>query len=160
MSGSVIRSIAAIDAPLLLTQKVQQRCRARFPVYAMAWTHPKTEGVRRAWGWRSLWTTAIDWFAKRSAFWRGPLVGDRLRDHGEIWQRGDAELANDPALRLGPHKGVVYPALASISNARWDLWANKHWMSHDTVDTGGISSSDGDRSNLQEHVVFFCARRG
>ena len=54
MSSSVIPSIAAIDASLLLTQKVQQRCRARFPVYAMAWTHPKTEGVRGAWGWRSI----------------------------------------------------------------------------------------------------------
>jgi L-fuconate dehydratase len=34
------------------------------------------------------------------------------------------EMANDPALRwLGPHKGVVHLALASISNACWDLWA-------------------------------------
>jgi L-fuconate dehydratase len=34
------------------------------------------------------------------------------------------KMANDPALRwLGPHKGVVHLALASISNACWDLWA-------------------------------------
>ena len=34
------------------------------------------------------------------------------------------EMANDPALRwLGPHKGVVHLALASITNACWDLWA-------------------------------------
>jgi L-fuconate dehydratase len=33
-------------------------------------------------------------------------------------------LADDPALRwLGPHKGVVYLALASIVNACFDLWA-------------------------------------
>jgi len=33
-------------------------------------------------------------------------------------------LANDPCLRwLGPHKGVVHLALASITNACFDLWA-------------------------------------
>ena len=33
-------------------------------------------------------------------------------------------LADDPALRwLGPHKGVVHLALASITNACFDLWA-------------------------------------
>jgi len=33
-------------------------------------------------------------------------------------------MANDPALRwLGPHKGVVHLALASVANACWDLWA-------------------------------------
>ncbi len=34
------------------------------------------------------------------------------------------QLANDPMLRwLGPHKGVVHLALASITNACFDLWA-------------------------------------
>jgi L-fuconate dehydratase len=34
------------------------------------------------------------------------------------------QLANDPQLRwLGPHKGVVHLALASITNACFDLWA-------------------------------------
>ena len=33
-------------------------------------------------------------------------------------------MANDTSLRwLGPHKGVVHLALASIANACWDLWA-------------------------------------
>jgi L-fuconate dehydratase len=33
-------------------------------------------------------------------------------------------MADDPALRwLGPHKGVVHLALASITNACFDLWA-------------------------------------
>ena len=35
------------------------------------------------------------------------------------------QMANDPALRwlVGPQKGVVHLALASISNSCWDLWA-------------------------------------
>jgi L-fuconate dehydratase len=38
--------------------------------------------------------------------------------------RTSRALADDPALRwLGPHKGVVHLALASITNACFDLWA-------------------------------------
>jgi L-fuconate dehydratase len=49
------------------------------------------------------------------------------RDIEEIMDRfGDTSrsLADDPQLRwLGPHKGVVHLALASITNACFDLWA-------------------------------------
>jgi L-fuconate dehydratase len=54
----------------------------------------------------------------------GPLVGlsieELMADFGNMSKR----LADDPALRwLGPHKGVVHLALASITNACFDLWA-------------------------------------
>src|SRR6266436_1188415 len=53
-----------------------------------------------------------------------PLAGleieELMADFGSMAQR----LANDPCLRwLGPHKGVVHLALASITNACFDLWA-------------------------------------
>ena len=53
-----------------------------------------------------------------------PLAGMEIEhlmaDFGCMAQR----LANDPCLRwLGPHKGVVHLALASITNACFDLWA-------------------------------------
>ena len=53
-----------------------------------------------------------------------PLVGleieELMADFGAMSQR----LADDPSLRwLGPHKGVVHLALASITNACFDLWA-------------------------------------
>jgi L-fuconate dehydratase len=53
-----------------------------------------------------------------------PLAGleieELMDDFGSMAQR----LANDPCLRwLGPHKGVVHLALASITNACFDLWA-------------------------------------
>lgn len=55
-----------------------------------------------------------------------PLIGtpmeDLMADFGNISRR----LADDPALRwLGPHKGVVHLALASIVNACFDLWAKQ-----------------------------------
>src|ERR1700756_5876041 len=47
-------------------------------------------------------------------------VEELMFSFGEISRR----LANDPQLRwLGPHKGVVHLALASITNACFDLWA-------------------------------------
>lgn len=43
-----------------------------------------------------------------------------MADFG-VWQRG---ASNEQQLRwLGPHKGVVQLALASVTNACWDLWA-------------------------------------
>ena len=53
-----------------------------------------------------------------------PLVGleieELMADFGTMSRR----LADDPSLRwLGPHKGVVHLALASVTNACFDLWA-------------------------------------
>lgn len=43
-----------------------------------------------------------------------------MANFGEVSQ----QLAQDPQLRwLGPHKGVVHLALASLTNACFDLWA-------------------------------------
>jgi len=50
----------------------------------------------------------------------GMAVEDLMGDFGRI----SRQLADDPSLRwLGPHKGVVHLALASITNACFDLWA-------------------------------------
>jgi L-fuconate dehydratase len=53
-----------------------------------------------------------------------PLVGreieDLMADFGAVFR----QIADHPQLRwLGPHKGVVHLALASITNACFDLWA-------------------------------------
>jgi L-fuconate dehydratase len=51
---------------------------------------------------------------------RGRTIDELMADFG----RTARQLANDPMLRwLGPHKGVVHLALASITNACFDLWA-------------------------------------
>ena len=59
----------------------------------------------------------------------GPLAGleieELMADFGSMAQR----LANDPSLRwLGPHKGVVHLALASLTNACFDLWAKSRGL--------------------------------
>lgn len=60
---------------------------------------------------------AIDLLARPLA---GLEIEELMADFGAMARR----LADDPSLRwLGPHKGVVHLALASITNACFDLWA-------------------------------------
>ena len=53
-----------------------------------------------------------------------PLLGRPIEDLMAEFGRVAQQMADDPMLRwLGPHKGVVHLALASITNACFDLWA-------------------------------------
>src|ERR1700736_954296 len=53
-----------------------------------------------------------------------PLIGIAIEELMSNFGRVSRKLADDPSLRwLGPHKGVVHFALASITNACFDLWA-------------------------------------
>src|SRR5438270_2458799 len=55
------------------------------------------------------------------------LVGFDVQELMANFGETSRQLADDPQLRwLGPHKGVVHPALASITNACFDLWAKVH----------------------------------
>jgi L-fuconate dehydratase len=50
----------------------------------------------------------------------GRGIEELMSDFGDI----SRQLADDPQLRwLGPHKGIVHLALASLTNAAFDLWA-------------------------------------
>jgi len=60
---------------------------------------------------------AIEMLAKPLA---GAAIEELMADFGHVSRK----LADDPSLRwLGPHKGVVHLALASITNACFDFWA-------------------------------------
>ncbi len=53
-----------------------------------------------------------------------PLAGLPIEELMADFGRRSRMLADDPCLRwLGPHKGIVHLALASITNACFDLWA-------------------------------------
>jgi len=53
-----------------------------------------------------------------------PLTGIAIEELMSDFGRVSRKLADDPSLRwLGPHKGVVHLALASITNACFDFWA-------------------------------------
>jgi L-fuconate dehydratase len=53
-----------------------------------------------------------------------PLIGRDIEDLMADWGAVQRTLADHPQYRwLGPHKGLVHLALASITNACFDLWA-------------------------------------
>jgi L-fuconate dehydratase len=53
-----------------------------------------------------------------------PLAQMGIEELMADFGRTSRQLADDPSLRwLGPHKGVIHLALASITNACFDLWA-------------------------------------
>jgi len=53
-----------------------------------------------------------------------PLLGQQIEQVMAEFGRISRQIADNPAMRwLGPHKGVVHLALASITNACFDLWA-------------------------------------
>jgi L-fuconate dehydratase len=55
------------------------------------------------------------------------LVGRDLETMMSAWGERSRQLADDASYRwLGPHKGAVHLALASITNACFDLWAKHH----------------------------------
>ncbi len=55
----------------------------------------------------------------------GAAIEELMLDFGAVSRK----LADHPQLRwLGPHKGVVHLALASITNAAFDLWAKSRGM--------------------------------
>jgi len=60
---------------------------------------------------------AIDYLVRHV---EGKEINELMADFGTTYKR----MADDPNLRwLGPHKGVIHLALASVVNACYDLWA-------------------------------------
>ena len=58
-----------------------------------------------------------------------PLAGLEIEPLMAGFGQMSRRLADDPSLRwLGPHKGVVHLALASITNACFDLWAKSRGL--------------------------------
>jgi L-fuconate dehydratase len=96
----------------------------REPVYSYAVTELETVNGRRGDGFAFTLGAGNDLVCQAASFLGRSLVG---RDFNELmagfgaWQR---EASNEQQFRwLGPHKGIVHLALASVTNACWDLWA-------------------------------------
>jgi len=124
MRNCVIESIATRDARFPLPPGAGTDAVHTNPEYCLAVTLLKSDrgvtgtGIALTLGeGNRLVCEAIDLLAR-------PLVGcaieELMADFGTVSRR----LADDPSLRwLGPHKGVVHLALASVTNACFDLWA-------------------------------------
>jgi len=123
MSQTIVTSITTEDVRFKLKPGEGTDAVHVDPTYAYAVTKLHTAhhaGVGLAFtlgGGNDLVTGAIDLLAEQLA---GAEIESLMAHFGET-QR---QLANHHQLRwLGPHKGVVHLALASITNACFDLWA-------------------------------------
>jgi len=124
MSNPGIRSVSTWDARFSLPPGAGTDAVHTNPQYCYAVTHLQSEsgicgtGIALTLGdGNRLVCDAIDLIARPL---RGLPIEDLMADFGKTSRK----LADDPSLRwLGPHKGVVHLALASITNACFDLWA-------------------------------------
>lgn len=124
MAARSIDRIATLDARYPLPHGAGSDAVHTTPEYCLAVTHLGSSGRISGTGFaltlgvgNHLVCQAIELLAK-------PLLGqpidDLMADFGSTLQR----MADDPVLRwLGPHKGIVHLALASITNACFDFWA-------------------------------------
>src|ERR1700733_1507303 len=124
MRSSVIQLIDAIDARFSLPEGAGSDAMHTSPAYAMSLTQMKTErgptgvGLALALGdGNRLLCEAIRILAQ-------PLIGQPIEEVMAAFGEVARKVADDLAMRwFGPHKGVVHLALASITNACWDLRA-------------------------------------
>ena len=124
MSPCVIRSIEAVDARFPLPKGAGSDAVHTSSVYAMALTQLKTEGGTTGVGLVLTLGDGNGLVCEAIRILARPLVGQPIEQVMASFGNVSRGMANDPALRwLGPHKGVVHLALASITNACWDLWA-------------------------------------
>jgi len=124
MSNCTIQSIAAIDARFALPAGAGTDSVHTNSEYCMAVTRLTSDqpisgsGIALTLGdGNRLVCDAIELLAK-------PLAGKEINEVMASFGAFSRQLADDPSLRwLGPHKGVVHLALASLTNACFDLWA-------------------------------------
>jgi L-fuconate dehydratase len=124
MKSCVIQSVSSIDARFALPDGAGTDSVHSTSQYCMAVTQLASDrqisgsGIALTLGdGNRLVCEAIDLLAK-------PLAGLEINELMANFGKFSRRLAEDPCLRwLGPHKGVVHLALASITNACFDLWA-------------------------------------
>jgi len=125
----MIQSVSIRDARFALGHGHGSDAIHRDPIYSYAVTEMQDDRGRMGVGLaftlgegNQLVCEAARFYAQRLL---GQPIGELMARFG-AWQR---ELADEQHFRwLGPHKGVVQLALASVTNACWDLWAKTHGL--------------------------------
>jgi L-fuconate dehydratase len=124
MSSTRIESVAAYDARYPLPEGVGSDAVHKAPVYCFAVTRLKTNQPLTATGITLTLGVGNRIVCDLIELLAAPLAGleieELMSDFGQFSRR----LSDHPHLRwLGPHKGAGHLALASITNACFDLWA-------------------------------------
>ncbi|MEM1445202.1 MAG: enolase C-terminal domain-like protein [Planctomycetota bacterium] len=98
----------------------------RDPTYSYAVTHLEHDCGHSGTGLAFTLGAGNDLVCQAATFLAESLVGRDIEDLMASFGAWQYAASNEQQFRwLGPHKGVVHLALASITNACWDLWAKK-----------------------------------
>lgn len=96
------------------------------PVYSYAVTELIDDNGITGTGFAFTLGEGNDLVCKACAFYAEQLVGKDIEEMMHSFGQLFNQLSNEQQFRwLGPHKGVVHLALASVTNACFDLWAKK-----------------------------------
>ena len=123
----MIKSIAIRDARFALEKGAGSDAIHRDPTYSYAVTNLIDDSGLVGTGFAFTLGEGNDLVCKAAGFYAQQLKGmdieTLMSDFGAVFNR----LSNEQQFRwLGPHKGIVHLALASVTNACFDLWAKKH----------------------------------
>lgn len=122
----MIKRIEIRDARFELEKGAGSDAIHRDPTYSYAVTNLVDDSGTVGTGFAFTLGEGNDLVCKAAGFYAEQLKGmdieDLMADFGSVFNR----LSNEQQFRwLGPHKGIVHLALASVTNACYDLWAKK-----------------------------------
>lgn len=124
MSSVVITRVSTQDARFQLKPGEGVDAIHTNPQYAYAVARLHTDGSLTGVGLALTLGEGTDIVCRAIETLAAPLVGREIEELMADFGRVFRQIADHPQLRwLGPHKGVVHLALASITNACFDLWA-------------------------------------
>lgn len=122
----MIRSIQIDDKRFPLEKGAGSDSVHRDPVYAYAVTQLHDDSGISGNGFAFTLGAGNELVCQAARFYAEKLIGKDIEELMHAFGKFSYQLANDPRFRwLGPHKGVVHLALASVTNACFDLWAKK-----------------------------------
>src|SRR4029079_3830852 len=122
----MIREFRIKDKRYQLDNGVGSDAIHRDPVYSYAVTELIDDSGHVGTGFAFTLGQGNELVCQAAAFYAQQLKGkdieELMSDFGTVFN----QMANEQQFRwLGPHKGVVHLALASVTNACYDLWAKK-----------------------------------
>ena len=124
MANNIIRSISTYDARFALPAGAGTDSIHATSEYCLAVTLLATHGGPTGSGFVLTLGSGNDLVCKAIEMLASPLEGKSIDEVMANFGQISRKIADHAALRwLGPHKGVVHLALASITNACFDLWA-------------------------------------
>ncbi|MDP4213196.1 MAG: enolase C-terminal domain-like protein [Bacteroidota bacterium] len=125
----MIQKMEVRDARFALEKGAGSDAIHRDPVYSYAVTNLIDDAGITGTGFAFTLGEGNDLVCKAAQFYAQKLIGKDIEELMAGFGQVFYQLSNEQQFRwLGPHKGVVHLALASVTNACYDLWAKKRGL--------------------------------